>query len=102
MKETKYVLCDCCGSKIYLNSEVYCFDGLCGVYCSAQCYADTHATIKVLDEDEADNCRCDILDDDVIEKEKADIEKEISTLQEKLDRLNKLTGHQTEKGGVRE
>lgn len=102
MKETKYVLCDCCGSKIYLGSEVYCFGGYCGVYCSAECYADVYAMVTVLDEYEADNCGCDILDDDVIEKEKAEIEKEISTLQEKLDRLNKLTGHQTEKGGVRE
>lgn len=91
MKETRYVLCDSCGSKIYLNSEVYCFDGYCGVYCSAQCYADAHATIKVLDEDEVDNCRCDILDD-AIEKEKANIQKEISELQTKLDKLNNLHG----------
>ena len=91
-KETRYVLCDSCGGKIYLNSEVYCFDGYCGVYCSAQCYADAHATIKVLDEDEADNCRCDILDDDAIEKEKANIQKEISELQNKLDKLNNLHG----------
>ena len=53
---------------------------------------DAHATIKVLDEDEADNCRCDILDDDVIEKEKANIQKEISELQNKLDKLNNLRG----------
>ena len=68
MKETWHVLCDSCGSKIYLNSEVYCFDVYCGVYCSAQCYAEAHATIKVLDEDEAENCRCDILDNEAIEK----------------------------------
>ena len=102
MKETRYVLCDACGSKIYLNSEVYCFDGYCGVYCSAQCYADAHATVKVLDEDEAYNCRCDILDDNAIEKEKTEIEKEISILQGKLDKLNKLTDHPTEKGGEEE
>ena len=91
-RETRYVLCDSCGSKIYLNSEVYCFGGYCGVYCSAQCYADAHATIKVLDEDEAYDCRCDILDDDVIEKEKANIQKEISELQNKLNKLNNLHG----------
>ena len=99
MKETRYVLCDACGGKIYLNSEVYCFDGYCGVYCSAQCYADAHATVKVLDEDEDDNCRCDILDDNAIKKEKAEIEKEISELQDKLKKLNKLQDHPTEKGG---
>lgn len=98
MKETRYVLCDSCGKKIYLNSEVYCFDSYCGVYCSAQCYADAYATIKVLDEDEAENCRCDILDDKAIEKEKANIQKEISELQNKLNKLNKLTDHPTEKG----
>lgn len=92
-KETRYVLCDCCGKKIYLGSEVYCFDGYCGVYCSAECYADANATLKVLDEDEADNCRCDILDDDATEKEKNSIQKEIAELQNKLDKLNKITTH---------
>jgi hypothetical protein len=89
-KETRYVLCDSCGRKIYLGSEVYCFDGYCGVYCSAECYADAHATVKVLDEEEADNCGCDILDDDAIEKEKANIQKEISELQNKLKRLETI------------
>ena len=99
MKETRYVLCDCCGGKIYLGSDAYFVGGYCGVYCSAECYADANAMVKVLDEDEADNCRCDILDDDAIEKEKANIQKEISELQTKLDQLNKLTDHPTEKGG---
>lgn len=90
-KETRYVLCDCCGKKIYLGSEVYCFYGYCGVYCSAKCYAYTHATVKILDEDEAENCRCDILDDNAIEKEKANVQKEISELQNKLKKLNKIT-----------
>lgn len=64
MKETKHVLCDCCKEKIYLGEEAYFFDGYCGVFCSAECYANAHATVKVLDEKEADNCRCDILDED--------------------------------------
>lgn len=102
MKETRYVLCDSCGSKIYLNSEAYCFDGYCGVYCSAQCYAEAHATIKVLDEEEAENCRCDILDDDAIEKEKVSIKKQIAELQDKFEKLNELTAHSTEKGGDEE
>ena len=95
--ETRYVLCDSCGGKIYLNSEVFCFDGYCGVYCSAQCYAEAYATIKVLDEEEAENCRCDILDGEAIEKEKANIQKEINELQAKLDELNKITA--TEEDG---
>lgn len=89
--ETRYVLCDSCDKKIYLNSEVYCFDGYCGVYCSAECYAEAHATIKVLDEEEAENCRCDIWDDKVVEKEK--IEREILKLQNKLKQLQNVTTH---------
>ncbi len=99
MRETRYVLCDDCGRKIYLGNEVYCFDGYCGVYCSAECFAKAYATEKVLDEEEAENCMCDIFDDAAIEKEKANIQKEISELQNKLDELNKLTDHPTEKGG---
>lgn len=95
--ETRYVLCDSCGKKIYLNSEIYCLDGYCGVYCSAQCYAEAHATIKVLDEEEAENCICDIFDDEAIEKEKVNIQKEINELQLKLDELNKITA--TEEDG---
>lgn len=87
MTETRYVLCDSCGSKIYLNSEVYCFDGYCGVYCSAKCYAEAHATIKVLDEEEAENCRCDILDDEALKKDISNIEKEISKLEARLNAL---------------
>lgn len=99
MKETRYVLCDNCGSKIYLGSEVYCFDGYCGVYCSAECYAEAHATIKELSEEEAENCRCAILDDAAIEKEKANLQKEIAELQNKLDKLSKLQDTSTEKYG---
>lgn len=95
MKETRYVLCDFCGGKIYLNSEVYCCDGYCGVYCSAECFTNAYATEKVLDEDEAENCRCNILDDEAIEKEKADIQKEIFALQNKLNKLNNLQDHKT-------
>lgn len=102
MNETRYVLCDSCESKIYLGSEVYCFDGYCGVYCSAECYAEAHATNKVLDEEEANNCGCDILDDKAIENEKAKIQNKISELQNKLAKLNKLTDHQTEKGGEKD
>ena len=96
MKETRYVLCDSCENKIYLGSEVYCFDGYCGVYCSAECYAEAHATVKVLDEDEAENCRCDIFDDNAIEKKKADIQREITELQKELDKLSRLQDCQKE------
>ena len=99
MKETRYVLCDSCGNKIYLGSEVYCFDGYCGVYCSAECYTEAHATIKVLDEEEAENCGCNIMDDEALEKEKVNIQREIAELQDKLDKLSKLQDTSTEKYG---
>lgn len=95
MIETRYVLCDSCGGTIYLGSEVYCFDGYCGVYCSAECYAEAHATVKVLDEDEAENCRCEIFDVNAIKNKKADIKRQIAELQSEYDRLSNLT----EKGG---
>lgn len=91
--ETRYVLCNSCGKKIYLNSEVYCLDGYCGVYCSAECYAESYATIKVLDEEEAENCRCDIWDDKAVENKKEKIEREILELQNKLKQLQNVTTH---------
>lgn len=87
MKETKYVICDSCDNKIYLGSEVFTFDGYCGVYCSAQCFADAYSTPKYLTISEAENCMCDIWDDNAIEKEKAKIQSEIAQLQERLKML---------------
>lgn len=90
MKETRYVLCDCCEKKIYLGSEIYCLEGYCGVYCSAKCYADSYATIKIMDEDEAENCSCRIFDDAALEKEKEELKKEIYRLQNALDKLDRI------------
>lgn len=87
MSETRYVKCDACDNKMYLGSEVFSFDGYCGVYCSAQCFADAYSTPKYLTEDEAENCRCEIWDDNAIEKEKEKIQREIAQLQYRLDRL---------------
>ena len=87
MAETRYVKCDGCDNKIYLGSEVRSFDGYCGVYCSAQCFADAYSTLKYLTEDEAENCMCNIWDDNAIEIERAKIQEEIAQLQDKLDRL---------------
>ena len=86
-KETRYVVCDSCGDKIYLGSEVYCFDGYCGVFCSAECYANAHATTKILDEEEADNCRCIIYDEDERKREAEELQKEIEKLQSRLDKI---------------
>ena len=88
MKENRFVLCDSCGSKIYLGSEFYCFDGYCGVYCSAECFAEAHATVKTLSKPEAENCGCDIWDDNAIETKKVDIQNKIIELQNELDKLN--------------
>ena len=90
METKRYVLCDSCNSKIYLGSEVYCFDGYCGVYCSAECFTEAHATIKALSEYEAQNCCCDILDEKAIETKKADIQREMLRLQNELAKYNEL------------
>ena len=90
MKETRYVLCDCCGNKIYLGSEIFEFDGYCGIYCSAECYADAHATVRILDEDEVENCGCDIFDDNAISQEITNIQEEILKLQNRLDELKSV------------
>ena len=76
MKEQRYVLCDSCNGKIYLGEEVYCFEGYCGVYCSGECFASAYATQKILNKREAEDCGCEILDDNTIEKEKEEIKKE--------------------------
>lgn len=89
MKENRFVLCDSCESKIYLGSEFYCFDGYCGVYCSAKCFAEAHATTKVLDEEEADNCGCEILDDNAIENKITETSNQINELEKVLDYLKK-------------
>ena len=92
MKSTKFILCDCYGNKIYLGDYAYFYDGYCGVYCSDACFAEAFATMKILDDNEADNCGCEIFDDNLIENECATIINEISILQRKLDKLCKLRG----------
>jgi hypothetical protein len=52
----KYVECDCCQKKIYLGEEAYFYDGLCGIFCSSECFCDAHATVKVVTKYQASNC----------------------------------------------
>lgn len=39
-KETKkFIKCDTCGKYIWLYDDVYFFNGYCGLYCCAECFA---------------------------------------------------------------
>ena len=61
---TKYVKCNCCNKRVYFGERVYRFKGYLGVYCSAQCFAETHCVVTDLNEELADNSCCTVYDDD--------------------------------------
>ena len=61
---TKYVKCQCCSKRIYFGERVYRFNGYCGVYCSAQCFAETHCVATDLNAELADQSCCTVYDDD--------------------------------------
>ena len=77
----KYIKCDCCGRKIPMGDIVCFHDGYCGVYCSAECYADSWGCYATLDEEIIKNCDCTVYDD---EQRKKDLIKEMEELTEKL------------------
>lgn len=83
----KYIKCDCCGKKIYFGEEVYYFDGYCGTYCSAECFAGVYGAESMLDEELAENNLCRVYDDDIIAQRKAEIKSKIETLQNELKAL---------------
>lgn len=83
----KYIKCDCCGKKIYFNDEIYFFDGFCGTYCSAECFATTYGEREELTMEHARNCGCKIYDDEAVEKRKAEIKGEIERLKTELKQL---------------
>lgn len=90
-----YTKCDGCGKKIYLGDPIFYFDGYVATYCSAECFADSYATIKELTLGHIDNCDCE-LHEEVTDK--VTVEKVIS------DEI--ITGEQREelfeKVGVKE
>ena len=77
----KYIKCDCCGRKIYMNDEIWYHDGYCGVYCSQECYAESWGYYGFLDEEIVKNCDCIVYDD---EQRKKDLLKEMEELTERL------------------
>lgn len=52
----KYVVCDTCNNLIAEGSEVFMFEGMCGIFCSPQCFAEAHAVTKELTEELAEDC----------------------------------------------
>ena len=77
----KYIKCDGCGKPILFGSEVYQFDNFCGLYCSAECFADSYAICRELDENLADDCHHETYDD---EERKKELRKSIREFEMKL------------------
>ena len=85
----KYIKCDCCGKKIYFGDPIYYFDGYCGTYCSAECFAGVYGEEDELTMEHAENCLCKIYDDEETAKRKAEIKSQIAALQNELKSLEK-------------
>ena len=81
----KYVKCDCCGRKIPMGRDVWVYSGYCGVYCSAECFAEGWGDCLTLDEEIIEDNGCKVYDDD---QRKKDLLKEIQELTEKLTKAN--------------
>ena len=77
----KYIKCDCCGRKIPMGSDIWIYDGSCGVYCSKECFAESWGYCLDLDEKIIENHGCTVYDD---EQRKKDLLKEMQELTEKL------------------
>ena len=86
----KYILCDCCGKKIYLGDQVYNYGDYCGSYCSAECFADTYADITDLTLSHAENCMCKVYDEVVVQEELEVEKKKIEDAQKRIKELEKL------------
>lgn len=80
----KYIKCDCCGNKIKFGDEIWVFSGYCGIYCSADCFANTHGETDELTEEVADNCMCEVFDDEANKIKASAIKKQIEDLQREL------------------
>lgn len=80
----KYIKCDCCGRKIYMEDEIWYQEGYCGIYCSRECYAECYGDYGNLDEETIENCGCVVYDD---EQRKKDLLKEMEELTERLTKV---------------
>jgi hypothetical protein len=89
----KYIRCNCCGKRVDFGEEIVKFPGYCGVYCSPECFADSYADFRELNEDVASDCCQTVYDDDEDKRKlQEDIlrtEAEIEELQKKL-KVNKI------------
>ena len=65
----KYIRCDACGKPILFGEEVYKYQGYCGLFCSAECFANLHSDCSELTEELADDCRHEVYDDEERKKE---------------------------------
>ena len=86
----KYIKCDGCGKPILFGEEVYKYPGCCGLYCSAECFADSYAEYGELTEELADDCRHEVYDD---EERKKELRKLIADFEQTLKQMrNELEG----------
>lgn len=86
----KYIKCDHCGNRIYFGDELYKFAGYAGLFCSAECFADSYGEVQELDDELASDCYHTVYDDEVevaIKQEILMIKADITTLEEKLKDL---------------
>ena len=87
-----YIKCDCCGKKIFFGEMVYFYHGYCGIYCSAECYADNWGESTELYEKLAEDNGCKIYNEEQRRKElslkleKLTFEKE--NIEKELEELN--------------
>ena len=90
----KYIKCDGCGKPIPFGSEAYQFDNFCGLYCSAECFADSYAMCRELDENLANDCHHEIYDNDerkkTLRKSIMDIEMQLIYLVSELEELEEI------------
>lgn len=51
-----FVRCDMCNKPIYIGERFYAIEGLCGIYCSCECFTDAScALVKQLEFEDCDN-----------------------------------------------
>lgn len=80
--DKRYVKCNRCDKRVYFGSKVFRYKGFCGIYCSAECFADTFCEANELNETVADNCCCTVYDD---EKRKRELTEMMKRLQEEME-----------------
>jgi septal ring factor EnvC (AmiA/AmiB activator) len=82
----KYIRCDCCGKRIDFGEDVYQFAGYCGLFCSADCFADAYANCLELNADVAENCCKTICDDN---EDKRKLQEDIARAEEEIEALTR-------------